>query len=468
MNLRLTLSVLLMCSLSAFEVFAQDSSFQLKDYKFRTRGVRGLELDINLSGGVFDSKTVNSNDVQRRSFNLSPSLDYFRIISTEKRQHTSNFSLSSSYNSSFNSSDTPGTKNRWAMFFGGYNRMDRFFFKKNTFFEIGNEFNTYGYSSRQSGGNIFSSGSLVYFQNKLSVGVGKGRLENVQDAQMAMFIINDLKKMNLLDQDIPVEKMNELARLITEINNRRVFDSRIRRIYELTKIDSFFQANHLVQQSSIAYFTAVNDNWAFAFNPGRQAGTIYYFRLRPSVKWEHNENEQNIPSYIFKGSNRTFTYAYEPVIGIEKQKPVNLFWQKSMGASLAFVQEWRRNKYEFQNGNNPPQQPGLYNTTGSGLLMNAFYAVGYYPNNRTMIHGMFSIQPQYVFNTFSDKSKGFSITPGINVTASYFVNFRTRLNLYAGTSWQYYDPGNLSFSPYVYSRSAFDANINIGFSHILF
>jgi len=469
MTLRFTLTILIACIFTVNQTSAQDSSFQLKDYKFRTPGVRGLELDINLSGGVLDSKVVNSNDIHYRSFNSNPSLDYFKIISTDKRQHTSNFSLSPSYSSKFNSTDLTGTKTRAANLFGSWRRMDRFFFKKNTFFEIGNEFNTYGNSNRQFGGSIFSNSGRINFQDQLSAGVGKGRLENVQDAQMAMFIVNDLKKMNLLDQDISPEKMNELAMLITGINNRRVFDSRRRRIYELTKVDSFFQANNFVKHSSIAYFTAVNDNWAFAFNPGRQAGTIYYFRVRPSVRWEHSKIEQNNPSSTYKGSDRSFTYGYEPVIGIEKQKPVNLFWQKSMGASLVFVQEWRRFKSEVQNGNNPPQQPFLNDTTRSELFVNAFYAVGYYPSNRTMINVEFNIQTEYMFSNFFDQSQGFAIRPGIIVSASYFVSFRTRLSLYAGASWRYYDPGKVSPTPYVYySRSALNANINIGFSHILF
>ncbi len=466
MNLRFTLTILIVFISTVTHTNAQDSSFQLKDYKFRTPGVRGLELDINLSGGVLDSKNVNSGDMQRRSFNSSPSLDYFKAISTDKRQHTSTFNLNPSYSSNFNRIEAPGIKDRSAVLLGSWNRIDRFFFKKNTFFEIGNDFNVNVYNTRQSGENRLVNSNTFNFQDRVSIGVGKGRLENVQDAQMAMFIVNDLKKMNLLDQDISAEKMNELARLITGINNRRVFDSRMRRIYELTKIDSFFQANNFVKGPSISLFTTINDNWALAFNPGRQAGTIYYFRMRPSVKWEYNGGEEKLPVFS-KTSIRRVTYGYEPVIGIEKQKPVNLFWQKSMGASFAFVQEWGRNKAEFQNGNNPPQQPNLYDTTDSGLLLNAFYAVGYYPSNRTMINGAFNIQSQYMFSNFFHQSKGFAITPGINVSASYFVSFRTRLNFYGGISWQYYDPGTLSPS-YIYSHSAFDANINIGFSHILF
>lgn len=468
MNLRFTLTILIVFIFTVTQSKAQDSSFQLKDYKFRTQLVQGLLIDFNLSGAISDVKAINSNDAQRRSFNTSPFLEHFRVISTEKRQHISNFGLRPSYNSSFNSSDTPRTKNRSAMFFGGYSRMDRFFFKRNTFFEIGNEFNTYGYSSRQSGGNTFSNSGIINFQDRLTVGVGKGRLENVQDAQMALFIVNDLKKMNLLDQDMSAGKVNELAQLITGINNRRVFDSRIRRIYELTKIDSFFRANQLVKQSSIAFFTTVNDNWALAFNPGRLAGTMYYFRMRPSVTWNRNVNEQDLPTNNYKGTNRIFTYAYEPVIGVEKQQPLNLFWQKSMGASLSFVQEWQRNKSQYRSGTNSSQQPIFFNSAGSGFVIDAFYAIGYYPNNRTMVNASFNMQSQYVFSNFSGKSPGLSLSPGLNLTANYFINYRTRVTVNAGALYQYYDAIIMQSPSYIYRTSSVDANINIGFSHILF
>lgn len=468
MNIRSTLAFLPVFVFSLIHAKAQTPAFELKDYQFRIPVLQGLQLNINLNGGVYDSKLVNSNNVQRRSFNTSPTIDYFRISSTDKRQHNSNIYLSPSYSSSFNSLDTPGTKSRSANLVAGYNSTDRFYFRNKRFFELENYFTTSNSNHRLSGNNTSLSSGTINFQYRLSAGIGKGRLEYVQDAQMAMFIINDLQKMNLLEKKASPGDMQELARLITKINNRRVFDNRIRRIYELTKIDSFLQATQLVKQSSIAYFTAVNDNWALAFNPGRQSGTIYYFRVRPSAIVYRNKNEQKLPANFSEGNNRSFSYGYETVAGVEKQQPVNLFWQRKMKASLSFVQEWKREKTEFQTGNNPPQLLPWSTSTGSGLLMNAFYGIGYYPNNRTIIDGGFTVQSAYSFHNFSQSYSGFVLSPGVTLSANYFISYKTRVTVFANAMYMYFDP-SANASPYLsFSRSSVDANINIGFSHILF
>ncbi len=468
MNFKFTLPVLLLLIFSAFKTKAQDSSFHLQNYKYRTPGFRALQVDVNLNGGVNNSKFENWKDFKNRSFNTSPNINYFSTFSTNKRQHTSGLSLSPSYSSNFSSADTLRTKSRASFISFNWNRMDRFYFKKNLFFETGNSFSASGSNNRQTGNNTINNAEGRSFNDKLTLGVGKGRMENVQDAQMAMFIVNDLKKMGLLQQDLSVEKFNELAKLITDINNRRVFDSRIRRIYELTKIDSFFKANHLVNQPSIAYFTTVNDNWALAFNPGRQAGTVFYFRFSPSVQWNRNINKQNSPGSNSKSFERAFTYAYEPVIGLEKQKPVNLYWQKSMGASLSFKQQWQRNKSHSQNSGNPPQPTNYNNTAGSSLSFNTFYGIGYYPNNRTIINGGINFASLLLVNNTSGQKRDFEVKPGLFLNADYFVNYRTRVFLQASSSYRFYKPNTPPLPTTIYQRSNFDAGINIGFSHIIF
>lgn len=467
MNFNYTLPFFLLFIFSAFQTKAQDSSFQLKDYKFRTPGFRALKVDLNLNGSVYDAKYVNQHNFQSRSFNTNPNIDYFRITSTDKRQHTSGMSLRPSYYSNSSRFDTSKAKSRASTVSFNHNRMDRFFFKKNFFFETGNEFSVTENNSRQSYNNSAYNTEGRSFNNKLTLGVGKGRLENVQDAQMAMFIVNDLQKMGLLQQDISAYKLNELAILITDINNRRVFDNRIRRIYELSRIDSFFKVNNFVNQPSIAYFTTVNDNWALAFNPGRLSGTAFYFRFRPSVQWSRSESEQNIPGNNSKSSNRIFLYSYEPVIGFEKQKPVNLYWQKSMGSSLSFEQLWRRSKSAQQNNNNPTQPAIFENSSGSSLLFNAFYGVGYYPNNRTIINGGFNLNSRYVFNNEVGQREDFYFEPGVFLNANYFVNFRTRFFLNATTLYRFFEPGSVPTPSFVYQRADFNANISLGFSHVI-
>ncbi len=468
MKFNYTLPFFLLFIFSAFQTKAQDSSFQLKDYKFRTPGFRALQVDLNLNGSIFDSKYVNLDHYKSRSFNTNPNIDYFKITSTDKRQHTSNFSLRPSYYSNLSSSDTTKSTDRALSVSFNWNRVDRVFFKNNFFFEAGNEFSVTGNNRHQSINNSSYNAEGNFLNNKLILGVGKGRMENVQDAQMAMFIVNDLQKMGLLQQDISADKLNELAKLITDINNQRVFDNRIRRIYELSRIDSFFKANNFVNQPSIAYFTTVNDNWALAFNPGRLAGTVYYFRFRPSVKWNRTESDQKYSVNNFKSNNREFYYSYEPVIGFEKQKPLNLFWQKSMGSSISFTQHWQRSK-SAQQINNIPTQPTIFeNINGSSLFFNASYGIGYYPNNRTIVNGGFYLNTRYVFSNEIGQREDLHFEPGLFLNANYFMNFRTRFFLNATSMYRFFEPGSVPTPSFVYQRSEFSANISLGFSHIIF
>lgn len=468
MKLRFTLSALMIFLFTAYLATAQDSSFQLKDYKYRTPGFRALELVLNLNGGVNNSKFENRENFKNRSFNTNPNINYFKTFSSNNRQHTTGISLRPSYYANFSSYDTIRSKSRSSTISFSWNRMDRFYFKKDRFLETGNNFSAGGSNNLQTGNNSSRNAETRSLNDKLTLGVGKGRMENVQDAQMAMFIINDLKKMGLLQQDLSIEKYNELAKLITEINNRRVFDNRIRRIYELTKIDSFFKVNNLVNQPSIAYFTTLNDNWSLAFNPGRQAGTVFYFRISPSVLWNRNINNQNIPQNNLKSYERRFTYAYEPELGFEKQKPVNLYWQKSMGATFSFIQQWQRNKSYYQDSSNPQQPVNFYNTVYSVLSFNAFYGVGFYPNNRTMINGGFNFVSQLFVNNINGQKGNFSLKPGLFLDANYFVNYRTRLFLNVQSSYYYFKPKTLPSTSQIYQTAELNANINIGFTHVIF
>ncbi|HET7897915.1 MAG TPA: hypothetical protein VFL47_09605, partial [Flavisolibacter sp.] len=67
MKLKFTLAFLLSSSF----VFAQDSSFQIKDYKYRTPGYKALAFSVNLSGGYGEVKMPNQES-NTRSFELEP------------------------------------------------------------------------------------------------------------------------------------------------------------------------------------------------------------------------------------------------------------------------------------------------------------------------------------------------------------------------------------------------------------
>ena len=130
---------------------------------------------------------------------------------------------------------------------------------------------------------------MTYYKNDIFIkdnpilGLGKGRIEMVNDAQMALFILNDLENQGLIVNKGSREQQYAFAEVITDINNQRVFDNRRKRIYELQRIDSFIKTSGLSSTTDIRHFTTINDNWIYAFNPLRQHGNQWYVSINPGI-----------------------------------------------------------------------------------------------------------------------------------------------------------------------------------------
>src|SRR5688572_28991626 len=90
--------------------FAQDSSFQLKDYKYRTPGFKALQLSLNFSGNFAESKQIGNEVFTSRNLQLAPStLSFAKLISTDKRLHQSSISWHPTFHFS---SDDPNNEER--------------------------------------------------------------------------------------------------------------------------------------------------------------------------------------------------------------------------------------------------------------------------------------------------------------------------------------------------------------------
>jgi hypothetical protein len=287
----------------------------------------------------------------------------------------------------------------------------------------------------------------------MTFGIGKGRIERVQDAQMAFYILNDLNKQGLLNVEATPALTNAFAQLITEINNRRVFDTRKRRIYELTKIDSFLRVSGLVNRTDIRHFTTVNDDWAFAINPYRLAGVAWFARLKPGISYSRfRSNQKTVP--VSTSKEDIFTLSITPEIGFEKYVPVSLQWQQNVGVSI---------DYELQRyGANQKDET----TTGTLEVerkenfweaeFTAFWGLGFFPNTRTQIGS------NLLANFSYSKSKTFQASPGLDLFVNYFIGYRTYLSAFGIIRFN--GVNSPSFGNYRNTQSS----LSLAFSHILF
>jgi hypothetical protein len=419
--------ILLFCfPLTVITAFSQDSLFQLKDYKYRTPGYRALEVSVSFNGNTTNDKSSGVEAHKQHLFQLYPSsITYWRNFSTEKRWHTSTVLFSSYFLSDKETTASGSVKGKNLQAAVDWRSEDRFYKRDNWFFQLGNslyakEDYTKGWGlSDQHNTNVLSVNETPL------IGLGKGRVEWVQDAQMALFILNDLAQQGLLNTMPDAELTNQFAQLITEINNRRVFDFRKKRIYQLTSIEKFLREKGITPSTDIRHFTIIDDNWTLALNPYRLSGSYWYFQLQPSAEFgKSNQTVEYLSSKTIYEA-RSYILGAGPNAGYENDKPINLKWQRNMGTSLAWKRERiQQNNKNIQNGTTQENKTGLTQTETS---FDAFYGIGFYPNNRTRLDVSLDLRAWQLLYNIGVTKKQTSVEPAINFVTDYFINYRTRL-----------------------------------------
>jgi hypothetical protein len=418
--------LLTFCCLFTIVSFSQDSIFQLKDYKYRTKGYRSLEFTTSFSGDINNQKEGSLGTSKTRYFNLFPSrLSYYKIFNTDKRYHNAHIDLSSSYASQVQESDQGKGKSKGYQGSINWNFDDRFYRRNNWFFEVFNQL--YGREDFTKQKTTVSNvrTTIPAINESLSLGFGKGRLEMVQDAQMALFILNDMKEQGLIGKLPEAGTVNQFAQLITEINNRRVFDFRRKRIFELTQIEKFLRDKGIASTTDIRHFTIINDNWSLAFNPSRLSGSDWYFTV--SSYAELGKAKQTFQDSITRTTSDSYSRAIGigPKFGYENYKPVNIKWQRDFRTYITW-QDSRRKQRNKNIWNGVPSEM----TTEWGQQQTevyAFYGLGYYPNNRTKLNAGIDVKATKFENSSAPHDKQLYIRPSFGLSADYFVGYRTRL-----------------------------------------
>lgn len=441
--------LLSLCSLFAITSFSQESAYQLKDYKYRTPAYRTLILSTSVSGGLTDQKNTGGDSLKGRNFHLFPtSIYYTKIVSTDQKLARSNISLNASYDFYSNKSRLNDYKYRSGDGSFSWQFDNRFFRNNKWYWQIGNRLS--GEGNLQESAHLYDKKEFSA-SNEVILGFGKGRIEMVQDAQMALYILNDLEQQGLINAPVDHQTINSFAQLITQINNRRIFDFRRKRIFELTQIDSFLRNKGITNSTDIRLFTTINDNWSYGYNPLRSAGSDWFFRLIPFYGFDINKNS-NLPDYSLQQSTNTF--GVRPEIGYENYKPINLKWQRDLGASFS----WSYDRHYFTVKNTNSGTTSKFKSSGDLMQsqLKLFYGLGYYPSNRSKVNGTLNLSG-------SIGEGAYSINPSIDFSADYFISYRTRLSAYLSTIYQY-DQQNFAGGPTVNAHSL-NANFIITISH---
>lgn len=439
---------------------AQDvTDFKLSDYKYRTTGFRAMAGSAS-SNGNFNASS-NKNDTGKitagaHQFNLSAQLIQRQTYNLDARAHT--VDIVTSLGTQLQGQNSGGFKNNNNVInLGGSYISSDILYREKYFLEIGGSASVAATITQNKMNTSKTATTSISPLLSLSLGIGQGRLENVMDAQMALFLLDDLYKKNIIRNKVDKQTAYQLAQLVTSLRNRRIFDYRVRRTVELSAIDSFFKAKKLVTASDINYFSSINDIWSFSIQAGnrqitqgytglnnvfineftipgfinqliRRSGTIRYIRLMPSF----TPTIQSTKTDSTKFKTNSATTDIRLAVGMDKNIPVNLHWQKNY--SVQVHSYYTPRSFNTSPTSSVPIIPGVPvvpegSAAKTPLLevgIDARYGVGYYPNTRTAIYWQVYGEVGYGL-TKGFLGKGLSSSLGSNLNASYFINYNTRL-----------------------------------------
>jgi hypothetical protein len=251
---------------------------------------------------------------------------------------------------------------------------------------------------------------------------GKGRIEPIQDARMAVYIMDQLSKKGKLKRKPTKEEIIAFAEQIAEIKNERFFDARNRRVYEMTQLDSFLNKNGLLDEKDIEYYTTMNDYWEYANNPQRNSGKRFSIGVEPSYRYDYSFDYQDPASgSAVKTSYKENEYGLLGVIRYNYEKPINLYWQSSFNAEFKFGRESKNTINGY--GSDSKRLKG--NILNSSIN----YILGWYPNSRSY----------YNLNITGQFFKFFQLEDQFDSKSNY-LDYSDEQNIYlrAGVSGYYY------------------------------
>jgi hypothetical protein len=415
---------------------SQYSGFDLAKYKLPDIKLNRLDFNLNLnqtkSNNIIDPSQYAKSKVLSDYFYGTLNLDYFHFRNSEKYQGNINIDLNiqPSLNTTRDNGLVVRSNNLNIDFL--ISSTNRFFIQKLIFFEIDPELSLN--SGRGKNHRDFSSTSAQDYKTdqftktaSIPVSVGHGRIEPVEDARLAIYILEELNKVGRISTLPPDNVVLEMAKVISKIKNKRFFDSRIRKIEELQMIDSFLVANKLISSDDISYFAVLNDQWDYASGPVREAGFAINAGIDNYASQSNYSDELtitgNTPSKNEQSSN---LYRIGGFIQVKKAKPINLYWQNSFEILLSAGREFNRNPKE--------KDSPVFNYESDIVKTYLRYSWQYLPNSRTSLGLDLNGTYQYssgnrnsgiANGNYSDKGYNFSLYPAFNI--NYYVSPQLRI-----------------------------------------
>jgi len=441
-----TVLALIIISLS-LNGFAQLSSFDLAKYKLPDLKRRTLNTYFNLNGSNYYYKLNNSpynnyDKLATNSFKTDFIINYNYYLNSEKYQRNATLALyflSSFINQKQDDELEYKDNNLSPSLF--YLYTNRKYFNPKTFFEtdliLDYQYkNNLIYSLSHYTNHTEKTGDIHEhtITAAIPLKIGIGRIEPVQDARHAVYILQELTKTGSITEDISDEDILEFASLISEIKNRRYFDSRLQKIAEITSVDSFLVSKGYIKEQDAKYFTTLNDYWTYGDQQIRQSGTRISFALTPGYYFNKFNNKAEDFSYQ-EGKYDISAFTIDGGFELKHEKPISQVWQNTIDINLYGG---------FLNGKKNDKLNSIeYNYKVPSAQLGFFQTIGFYPNTRTDAGFRYSIQYAQVFDKTDTQNKitgldGKAAKATTELWINYYISpkFRLFFNLSFYYIWQ--------------------------------
>jgi hypothetical protein len=365
----------------------QFSGFDLSKYNLPDIRTRRLDLyfnlDQNAGNDISQFTDLDTTKVKQGSLSGSVNLSYYHFRNTEK--YKGELTVSTYFSPQFSKSrrndllrESKSINSSLAIQSSNsfYNK-DKYFIKVDPYLSLSSGNNGY-YRDLSSVSSRDEREAVYHSTLSVPVSLGHGRIEPVEDARLAIYILEELNRAGRISAIPEDNVVIEMAREISRIKKERFFDSRLRKIRELRVIDSFLVANSLISENDIDYFSVLNDQWDYAFGPSRESGlsvSAGFDNLLSFQKYYQKTIIDNMAPVTGKSSQNIFELG--GFARIIYAKPVNLYWQVSGHLTAS---------YDFAFTRDPVQTVNPVGNYLTGILRTAIgYSLQYLPNSRTSI-----------------------------------------------------------------------------------
>ena len=415
---------------------AQEIEFDLRNYKTTNYERSSLDLNFDLSQRVTSDKQMLdpvlwTDEEFKSDFSTRASIGYNELLLNRKRNISKGLSASTYIlnrriqEDQFRvSPDYILNKNSFYSFNGSAYRDAEHFYSEdlNQFwkYRVQLDINTNSSYVINEHDTVKNEDSVFRSLNPLRIsgqlGHGFGRIEYVEDAIEAIYILDELKQKGIVDEDVTEEQIRSFADKITQLKKRRYFDNRIYQQVVMEEMIQFLNEKKLISSESIGLYNTVNDYHFLAGINTRPSGQKLSYGLTSNLVVSNSKDRLQESSSLSLGTTVGLKVSYENYI------PVDIHWQRNFSTTLNFDRSSAISRSNSDDFGEPYINPYDFSSRTS-------YLIGYYPSTRTTItSSVYAILNLNKLLKFEKLNTRPTVETGLNFSGNYYFSERLRLN----------------------------------------